>query len=278
MKRFTETLKWQNPWFRKLTPEAKLLWQWLLDHCDAAGVIEPDFELATFQIGVEIDSAVIDELGTRVRQLASGKLLIPAFIGFQYGRISRACRAQEKVFLSLDRHGLTAEFAEKEKGKSVLSDTLSHTLSDRVSNTLLDTQQEEEEEEEEEVKEEGCGEKPTASPSQAITAETIVGAYPVRQDTAQCIAIVEKHIAAGECAEAMLAGTRAIAGAIAQLPSGHLNKYVLGATRFFRDKRWEDDPATWLRQNAPGTTSDGSKLELGGRRPSRVVKIPHNAS
>ena len=263
MKRFTETLKWQNPWFRKLTPEAKLLWQWLVDHCDPAGVIEPDFALASFQIGVEIDEDVVAELGERIVKLPSGKYHIPAFIGFQYGQLSRACRAQNKVFDSLERHGLLHLVGEAPKP----TDTLSDTLLDRVSNT----QQEEEEEEEEDKKEEGCGEKP----SLAATIETIVSAYPRREAKAECLAIVAKHIANGEDPEAMLAGTRAIASAIQQLPAAHLNKYVIGAAKFFRDKRWTDDPATWLRQGSGvGTTSDGAKLELGGRRPSSVTKIP----
>jgi hypothetical protein len=263
MKRFTETLKWQNPWFRKLTPEAKLLWLWLVDHCDPAGIIEPDFALASFQIGVEIDEEVVAELGSRIVRLPSGKDHIPAFIGFQYGQLSRSCRAQNKVFDSLERHGLLHIVGE--------SSPSPHTLSDTLSNRVSNTQQEEEEEEEEEIKEEGCGEKPPLS-----TIETIVSAYPRREATAECLATVAKHIAEGENPETILAGTRAIASAIAQLPGKHLGKYVPGAARFFRDKRWSDDPATWLRQgSATGTTSDGAKLELGSRRPASVTKIPY---
>ena len=52
MKRFTETTKWTvNPWFRKLPARLKCLWMFFLDSCDAAGVIEPDWELISFQIG-----------------------------------------------------------------------------------------------------------------------------------------------------------------------------------------------------------------------------------
>lgn len=68
MKRFTETTKWDDPWFRKLTPAAKLLWQWMLDHCDGAGVIDPDLELASFQTGCSIG----DERGTNCPAELSG--------------------------------------------------------------------------------------------------------------------------------------------------------------------------------------------------------------
>jgi hypothetical protein len=268
MKRFTETNKWQNPWYRRLTPEAKLLWQWLLDHCDPAGVIEADFELATFQIGVEIDDAVINELGERIVKIPSGKSYIPSFVEFQYGKLSAACKPHQKVFAALARHGIDHFAGETQKGKLTLSDR----VSERVFNTL--EEEEEEEKEEEDKKEEGCGEKPT--PAELITVEAIVSSYPRREETADCLKIVASHIANGEDPEAMLSGTRAIAAAIAQWPGGPNNRYCIAALKFFRGKRWNDDPATWLRQaNPAGTTSDGSKLELGGRRPSSVTKIPY---
>ena len=53
-KRFTDCDKWRDPWFRRLSVQAKLVWLWLLDNCDNAGVIDVDIELAAFQIGEEI--------------------------------------------------------------------------------------------------------------------------------------------------------------------------------------------------------------------------------
>jgi hypothetical protein len=40
LKRFTETTKWADPWFRKLPLRLKSLWHWLCDTCDMAGVLE----------------------------------------------------------------------------------------------------------------------------------------------------------------------------------------------------------------------------------------------
>ncbi len=106
MKRFTETAKWNDPWFRRLTPAAKLLWQWLLDHCDGAGVVEIDLELAGFQTGCEISEKTVAELGERVSLLDGGKYHLPKFIGFQYGELSNDCKAHRPVFQSLKKHGL----------------------------------------------------------------------------------------------------------------------------------------------------------------------------
>lgn len=106
MKRFTETNKWQDPWFRKLKPEMKLLWSWLLDSCDNAGIIDADIELASFQIGYEYPINTLSEFGHRVIELPCGKFFIPKFIDFQYGSLSRDCKAHNPIFLSLEKHGL----------------------------------------------------------------------------------------------------------------------------------------------------------------------------
>lgn len=106
MKRFTETAKWEDPWFRKLRPELKLLWQWILDRCDSAGVIDPDLELASFQIGFEYPMDTLCQFDGRVIKTDGGKFFIPKFIEFQYGRLSEDCRAHGPAFQSLRKHGL----------------------------------------------------------------------------------------------------------------------------------------------------------------------------
>jgi hypothetical protein len=50
-KRFTDSEKWNRPWFRKLPTKYKLLWLYILDHCDMSGVWYVDFELASMMIG-----------------------------------------------------------------------------------------------------------------------------------------------------------------------------------------------------------------------------------
>lgn len=125
MKRFTETSKWSDPWFRKLSPELKNLWQWLTDNCDNAGVIEVDLDLASFQIGYQYPINTLSEFGDRVQILPCGKHFIPKFIPFQYGQLSEECKAHKPVFASLEKHGIkgypkgidTLQEKEKEKEK-----------------------------------------------------------------------------------------------------------------------------------------------------------------
>jgi len=85
MKRFTESSKWNDPWFRKLPLTHKLYWFWLLDNCDCAGIIEPDLELARFMLGAsEGLPSPKEAFGDRIEQ-AGEKFLILKFIRYQYG-------------------------------------------------------------------------------------------------------------------------------------------------------------------------------------------------
>ena len=77
---------------------------WMLDKCDAAGVIEPDYELASFQIGTPVDESTTQELGDRVQEIQGGKLWIVKFIQFQYGELSKDCKAHNPVFASIQKH------------------------------------------------------------------------------------------------------------------------------------------------------------------------------
>ncbi len=104
LKRFTDTAKWNDPWFRGLSPLAKLLWSWLLDNCDNSGVIDPDIMLASFQIGDKIEEKHMTELGNRLQRLPNGKLWIPKFIRFQFGELTTESRVHSSVIKLLKIH------------------------------------------------------------------------------------------------------------------------------------------------------------------------------
>ena len=106
LKRFTDTGKWNDPWFRALSPTAKLLWSWLVDHCDNAGVIDPDTALAEFQIGNAVEEKHFTELGDRLQRLPNGKLWIPKFIRFQFGELNPESRVHTSVIKLLDFHNI----------------------------------------------------------------------------------------------------------------------------------------------------------------------------
>jgi hypothetical protein len=107
----------------------------------------------------------------------------------------------------------------------------------------------------------------------------IAALYPRRQSVREAVHHIARHIADGVDARAIADGTRAIAEVIRQLPSGHLNIYVPSAEKFFAQRRWEDDPQTWLRLTPPNTShatarngGQPEKLSLGGRT-GRTIRI-----
>ena len=51
-KRFTDTEKWKDPWYRGLSQTGKLLFNYVCDQCDIAGFWEIDIERAVFDMGI----------------------------------------------------------------------------------------------------------------------------------------------------------------------------------------------------------------------------------
>ena len=111
MKRFTDTNKWQDPWFRQLTPTGKVFWIYILDNCDNAGIWDQDDDLFKIFSGITIKvDAHIEELGDRVEILESGKVLIPKFVQFQQGGDLKESKPFHRgIFKILERHNLTQD-------------------------------------------------------------------------------------------------------------------------------------------------------------------------
>lgn len=104
MKRFTGTEKWDKGWFRQLTPKLKCLWAYLCEKADCAGIWEPDFDLAAFQIGDKISEVDLSAFGDRVERLENGKFILTGFVEFQYGTLSKECKAHIPVLRSLEKN------------------------------------------------------------------------------------------------------------------------------------------------------------------------------
>ena len=89
-KRFSDTERWKRGFIRGLKAEYKLLWFYILDACDIAGLWYVDIEVAQIYIGTPIDKGealrVFNEGELRVVEVDSGgKWFIPSFIEVQYG-------------------------------------------------------------------------------------------------------------------------------------------------------------------------------------------------
>lgn len=112
-KRMTDTDKWKKGFFRSLPGAYKLLWQYLCDECDHAGIWEVDREIAQIKIGIDmqIDWDIALELfQTKVLVFAHGeKWFIPSFITFQYKELKGTDRATNSVVTQLKKYNLISD-------------------------------------------------------------------------------------------------------------------------------------------------------------------------
>lgn len=121
MKRLTDTVKWKNPWFRNLPSKFKLLFLYLLDNCDNAGVIHVDLEVFGFFLKEQF---CLDEFkaqfSEKITFISDDKIIINNFIKFQNGDILSSSHPMSKhIAKELERHGLLHRFKKGEFGKGM---------------------------------------------------------------------------------------------------------------------------------------------------------------
>ena len=104
-KRFTDTEKWKRPWFRALPIKIKLLWTYICDECDIAGVWYVDIDLASFLIGEPItQEEALSYLSKQIEVLnGGGKWLIKDFVNFQYGVLVPTNNLHRSVLSRLEK-------------------------------------------------------------------------------------------------------------------------------------------------------------------------------
>ena len=139
-KRFTDTEKWERPWFRALPLKGKMFWLFVCDKCDIAGIWYVDFELASFFLGEKVtEEEMLPMLSKQVSVLNNrSKWQINSFTDFQYGKlrpinnlhrsvIARLKKVNPRLRLDL---GLTKSQG-KGKGKGII-----HTNTNSVFDSL----------------------------------------------------------------------------------------------------------------------------------------------
>jgi uncharacterized phage protein (TIGR02220 family) len=111
-KRLFDTDIWKKAWFRKLRPEDKLAFRYVLENCDYVGVWEPDLEAANFHIGAKIDwNGLIDKVNGNIIVLPNGKWFLMDYCKFQYGALNPESTSDliQNVIKRLKKHGLWDE-------------------------------------------------------------------------------------------------------------------------------------------------------------------------
>ena len=108
-KRFTDTEKWKKPFIRGLQGAYKLLWLYICDDCDHAGVWQVDIDVAQIRIGEKIDlKEAIKTFDEKIIIFDKGnKWFIPSFIEFQYpSGLNPENRAHNSIIILLEKNNL----------------------------------------------------------------------------------------------------------------------------------------------------------------------------
>lgn len=107
-KRFTDTEKWKKSFLRGLNGAYKLLWLYILDDCDMAGIWHVDMEVARIKTGEQVDGATaLRVFADRVVPLDDGKKwFVRDFIFFQYGELKETNRMHLSVINILKKHNI----------------------------------------------------------------------------------------------------------------------------------------------------------------------------
>lgn len=102
MKRFTETAKWDDPWFRSLSGPAKLVFLYIIDRCNNAGFWEMDEESITYHTKLEskhVEGAL--KALTRGIKAASGWVWVRRFLRHQKNEPLNPANPAHKQIIAL---------------------------------------------------------------------------------------------------------------------------------------------------------------------------------
>ena len=150
-KRFTDAEIWRKKWFRKLPSKGKLLWKYLKDTCDVAGVIDFDEVIASAFIGEDVTKEdALNLFGHRVIELEEDKLLLSGFVDFQYKKLSLVSKPHKPVIQRLQELGFEFDF----DSYSVTNPKGLEGVKIEIYNPSQRLEEKEKEKEQEEVKEE----------------------------------------------------------------------------------------------------------------------------
>jgi len=104
-KRFTDNQKWSKSWFMDLTLKEKLLWIYMTDSCDHAGIWEVNWKLTSFMVGFQV-TQLPKAFDKQVEAIKDNKYWIKDFIKFQYGTLNPNVNAHKSAINILEENNV----------------------------------------------------------------------------------------------------------------------------------------------------------------------------
>lgn len=104
--RFTETTKWDDPWFEDLPPWGKLLWFYACDKCDHVGYLAMSRSQAERHCGPIQWDLVPSLFSGRLDALGDHAWLLPKFLYFQQKNLQGNTNMIKRIRQDLAKHDL----------------------------------------------------------------------------------------------------------------------------------------------------------------------------
>lgn len=83
-KRLTDTDKWKDEWYVSLDNDYKIIWQWLLDNCNHAGICKRSTQIINIMCKTSVtEEEILKKMAGRLI-IINNDWFIPNFIKFQY--------------------------------------------------------------------------------------------------------------------------------------------------------------------------------------------------
>ena len=83
-KRLTDTEKWNDDWYISLSNDYRIIWQWLLDNCNHAGICKRSIRLLNLMCNTKVsEEELIKTMEDRIL-VKNNNWFIPKFLKFQY--------------------------------------------------------------------------------------------------------------------------------------------------------------------------------------------------
>jgi len=105
-KRLTDTEKWNDDWYISLSNDYRIIWQWLLDNCNHAGICKRSIRLLNLMCNTQTtEENLISVMEERVI-IKENNWFIPKFLKFQYASLHSNRPVIISVVKELEKHDL----------------------------------------------------------------------------------------------------------------------------------------------------------------------------
>ena len=105
-KRLTDTEKWNDDWYISLSNDYRIVWQWLLDNCNHAGICKRSIRLLNLMCNTSISEEDLIKIMEGRIIIKENNWFIPKFLKFQYTSLHSNRPVIISVVKELEKNGL----------------------------------------------------------------------------------------------------------------------------------------------------------------------------